>query len=245
MKGLQGLLVAIALGVTGSFLNFIYLGQKAREAEKVAFVGISEKGKERGKKFSDSDLVPVFIPKNSVGELRNFGVYYKDRDTVTGMVAIRNYAAGELLMQQDLKTPPPELKLQSDAERAMWIPVDTKTLVPSLIVPGDLVSFIVPRLNPAMVRAPTSSQSSAAGGGEGGPKTDFETIGPFRVLSLGNRLGSADVMRAAKIAQLQENVMTVSVMMDGDELEPKAAKLWDILNKSNFKQVGVLLHPRK
>lgn len=71
-----------------------------------------------------------------------------------------------------------------------------------------------------------------------------EIIGPFRVLSLGNRLGSLEVMQANHIPQVQENVMTISVQVVGDELEPKAKKLWEALCRTNFRGVGVLLHPR-
>ena len=74
--------------------------------------------------------------------------------------------------------------------------------------------------------------------------TRHEIIGPFRVLSLGNRLGSSEVMQANHIPQVQENVMTISVQVVGDELEPKAKKLWEALRRTNFRGVGVLLHPR-
>ena len=66
-----------------------------------------------------------------------------------------------------------------------------------------------------------------------------------RVIALGNRMGSPDVMRGARMQQVQENVMTIAVRMDGDEMEPKARRLWDVLVRNNFKQVGVLLHGQK
>lgn len=68
-------------------------------------------------------------------------------------------------------------------------------------------------------------------------------IGPFTILSLGNRLGTADVMAANHIPVQQENIMTIAVKVHGGELDPLFRKLWDRLQQTNFRQVGVLLHP--
>ena len=69
-------------------------------------------------------------------------------------------------------------------------------------------------------------------------------MGPFKVLSIGNRLGSADVFKAAGMPQQQENVLSISVRADGNQLEAKAKKLWDLLQAGGFRQAGVVLHPR-
>lgn len=233
MKGIYGLVLAIGLGVAGALLNWNYLARKARDVEKVAFVGIaSGVSINRGDTFQDTHLVPVEIPKSNVGALADFAVLYADRQTVVGMNAVRSYNGGELLLRQDLKTPPPELKLVGDDERAIGVPVDSKTFVPSLVTPGDWVSFLFP----------TANQPTPAGAEPANPN---EPLGPFRVLSVGNRLGSPEVMQAARVPQLQENVLLIRVKWQGDKLEPKAQKLWDLLQRSNFQQVGVVLHPRK
>ena len=53
------------------------------------------------------------------------------------------------------------------------------------------------------------------------------------------------MLKASGVPQLQENVMAVAVTVEkGDQLEPKAAKLWKLLQANGFRQVGVLLHPR-
>ena len=56
---------------------------------------------------------------------------------------------GRLLMKDDLKTPPPELKLEP-GEEAMFVPIDTRSIVTSLIVPGDQVMFLVSKTVPGM-----------------------------------------------------------------------------------------------
>ena len=116
------------------------------------------------------------------------------------------------------------------------MPVDTQSFVASLVNPGDRVSFRV------RLRSP-KSPTLAAGAGRPGPAT--EIIGPFDVLSLGNRLSSTEVMKASRIPQTQENVMTIRVKNRGGQPEPKAEKLFNLLNATNSRGVGVILHPRE
>jgi Flp pilus assembly protein CpaB len=246
MKGIAGLSVAVTLGVAAAVLNFVYLSHKGREVEKVAFVGIADGVVvQPGDAFAEHHLVPVEIPRSGVRELQHFAVLYADRHTIIGMPATRTFTGGELVLRQDLRAPPPELALKSSNERAMWIPVDTKTFVPSLVVPGDTVSFLVSTAPSFAVQAeetddgaPPATVSVAGGGGK------TELIGPFRVLSIGNRLGSPEVHRSAGMPQMQENVLAISVREEGGDLEPKARRLWTLLQQTGFRQVGVLLHPR-
>lgn len=130
----------------------------------------------------------------------------------------------------------------------MWVPVDARTFVASLVVPGDMVSFIVPKYAGT---APTPAPAEPGPDGKPLPKPvptasgpSTEIIGPFKILSIGNRLGSTEVLRTAKMPQLQENVMTVSVKVINGELEPRAQRLYLTLSTSG-QQVGVLLHPRQ
>src|SRR5690606_9008423 len=150
--------------------------------------------------------------------------------------AVRAYEGGEIVLRQDLKTPPGELTL-AENERAMWIPVDVGSYVPSLIEPGDMVSFIVPK-SMAAANDPESETGFTAAVSEGGS----EIVGPFRIVSLGGRLGSDEVYRASGAGNAQENVMGIAVRVDGDALEARAQKLFDRLQQGDFRRAGVLLH---
>ncbi len=250
MNNKRGLVLALSvgLGLVAAILNWLYLIEKGKGVASESFVGVAEDARvRRGDVFTDIQLVPVTIPKNRVGTLEQFAIRYDDRQTIIGMTATRNYNDGELVLRADLKSPPPELELSSATERAMWIPVDTRTFVPTLVMPGDQVSFIV-SAGPSLARRPSDSgedDPSAPPQPAAMPDAKVETIGPFRVLSLGNRLGSTEVMRAAGIPQLQENVMTISVNELNGQLDAKSQKLWALLHQTDFRQVGVLLHPRK
>jgi hypothetical protein len=241
------LVLSLLLGVVAALLNWLYLNEKGKGVESVKFVGIAPGARIlRGDTFAESHFTPVEIPKNRIGQLDQFAVLFADIHTIIGSHATRNYEEGELVLRSDLKTPPPELNLQPD-ERAMWIPVDTRTFVPTLVMPGDEVSFIVSK-TPAPRAAPPSEEEDDSAPPLPMPvpaSGEAEVIGPFKVLSLGNRLGSAEVMRAAGVQQVQENVMTIRVQLFGGQLDPKAQKLWSRLQASDYRQAGVLLHPRK
>ncbi len=240
MKGVSGLIIAFALGIVGAFCNWFYLANKARQLDAVSFVGIAENVQlNPGDRFKESDLMPVPMPRLAVGNLEQSAVQWSDRATVVGMAATRSYVNGELLLRQDLRTPPPMdvKKLLADNEVVMWIPVDSRTFVAALVDPGDLVSFVVPKLT-AGVPTPlpgTDAPNRVAMG-------PVETIGPFRILALGNRLGSPQVLRAAGMSPAQENVMAVAVRLIDGTLDATGQKLSDLLRITNFQQVQVLLH---
>ncbi len=260
MKGIQGLIIAVGLGLAGAAFNWAYLHSRSRDIETVAYIGIRPNVTvERGDRLLDDHLEPVFVPAQSVGNLDQFAVLFGDRKTVVGMNVWRTLTGGSLLLQDDLKTPPLDLRFGDGVdgrgeERAVGIPVDTRTFVPALVNPGDLVSFVatnpkaaIPTLAPPPAAdgekpAPTPEDRQADGRQ---PDDGVEIIGPFKVLSLGNRLGSADVMRAARIPQVQENVMTILVRVENGMLEPRAAKLLKMVEMTSFRPLAIMLHPRE
>jgi hypothetical protein len=249
MKSVHGLVVALALGIVGAMLNWFYLDQRSRDVvEKVGFIGVKEGVTvRRGDPLREDQLVQVEVPRKWVGQLQNTAYYWKDLATVVGQSPKEDKLGGELLMRQDLKTPPREFKLGPD-QFAYGVPVDTGSTVTQMIDPGQLVSFIVGKSPQAM------SQPTPAEGADGGPLTPIpdpsnrnsmsEIIGPFKVLSLGNRLGSVDVMQANHISPQQENVIMVALQLQGGQLDAKASKLVEALQQSGNRRVGVLVHPR-
>jgi hypothetical protein len=258
MKGIQGLIVAAGLFVAAAILNYFYLHNEAQKRDMVYFIAVkADRAVNRGERFSADNLEPVGIPREQVGNLKEHAVLYSALNTVEGRTAWRTLPEGSLLLDEDYRTPPQELELGKN-ETVLWIPTDTRTFVPALVVPGDEVSFLVsaptratPALRPPRAEAadgsaavPTPDASAAADPSP--PAAATRTIGPFKVLSLGNRLGTAEVLRAARIAQVQENVMgiRVRVKQNGD-LEDDAQQLWDQLTATNFRGVGVLLSNRK
>ena len=184
--------------------------------------------------------MPIPIPKESVGNLDEFGIRWSARQSVIGESMSRYRKAGSLLLQEDTKTPPPEIKL-GPGEGLVWIPVDSRTFVPSMVVPGDQVSFLVPTA-PGGVKSIEAPDPAAAQPQPAAATDVFTTVGPFTVLSLGNRLGSSEVLKAAKVPQLQENLLGIKVRVDENHRiqDALAAKLLGVLNSTNFRPLGVL-----
>ena len=85
MKGIQGLIVAVVLGLAGAAANFYYLNTEAQKKDMVAFIGI-KKGViiGRGDKLTEDKLVKVEIPANHVGNLKDFAYLWDDRDRRQG-----------------------------------------------------------------------------------------------------------------------------------------------------------------
>jgi hypothetical protein len=256
MKGVQGLIIAIFLGLAGAIANYFYLSSEARKIEMVSFIGIKPGvivG--RGERLKADSFVPVEIPKNAVGNLRDFAFLWTEKSTVENVTTWRPLAdglEGTLVMRSDIKTPPPELDLGKD-ETAVWIPVDSRAFVPALLSPGDMVSFRVPSLRWAAVPTPAGKPAAAAGelkpkaeevdvSADAQPAGPTETIGPFKVLSVGNRLGSAEVLRASGGRQAEENVLTIRVSKQVVGEAERAEKLLSRLQAVNFRQVGLVLH---
>lgn len=238
MKGVPGLLIAVGLGIVGAFCNLAYLANKARELDMVDFIAIGDKPINIGDKFNEGHFMKVSIPRINVGSLDTVAVHWSDRNTVIGEPATKSYSPNELLLQKQIRTPP-EMdikKMLAADERVLWVPVDTRTFVPQLVNAGDQVSFLMPRVSGAF---PTP----ADGGDADKSASSMEAIGPFRILALGNRLGSQDVLRASGVMPSQENVMAVAVKIVDGNFDPKSQHLLETIKATNFQQVQVILHP--
>jgi hypothetical protein len=258
MKGIQGLILAVGLGIAGAVFNWAYLISRTSEKENVYFIGVKPNVTlNSGDKIKSEHIELVGLPRDAVGNLKDFAVPFEtnssvDTQSVVGQTVWRVIQGGRLLLKDDLKTPPPELKLEPD-EQAMFVPIDARSIITSLIVPGDQVIFLVSKTvpgkpTPAVPPTPTAAAGEPipdpADAENPNPTTSgpIEKIGPFKVLSIGNRLGSAEVMKANRISQQQENVMMISVKSKDDQ---KALYLQSRLEATNYRQVGVRLVPRR
>jgi hypothetical protein len=248
MKNIYGLLFALALGVAGGLLNWSYLAKKSRDLAREEFVAVkSGVVLQPGDVFKAEDLEPVAIPRERVGNLRDYAVLYSQLKTVEGTPVARLFDGGQLVLERDLRAMDPEPRALRDDEREIGIPVDTRTFVPSLYRAGDLISFVVPkssRAQPMPAATPPDEEDapppSAAVAGAAGT----ETIGPFEIRTVGNRVASTNVSRANRLPQVQENVVNIIVKQEGGDLEPRAQKLIGLMLNSNVRQFAILGHPR-
>jgi hypothetical protein len=254
MKGIHALLVAAGLGVVGMLFNYAYLSKASQKLETVSFIGMNQ-DVNRGEKLKQEYFVEVAIPVSNVGNLKEYVVLYQDRTTVVNVPVWRTLKKGSLLTRDATEKTPPQSPDLKEGERLEFIPIDVRTTVPSLIVPGAMVSFRVAR--PEGV--PTRAVRGDAGSADPAPKPgdaartpemapaggSSEVIGPFKVICIGNRLSSAEVMTSYKLPQLQENMLGIRVSKhEGNEVQ-KYERLCELLQATNSRQVGVTIHSPK
>ncbi len=184
----MGLLIAVFLGVLGGVLNLIYLNRGGDRMETEYFLGV-KKGADikRGEPFKENHFEPVSIPAQRADNLKPYAVLYSDLNAVVGQRSLRNIDGDVLLLHSDWRNAPQvELELAA-GETAVFVPVDTRTFVESLVVPGETpVQFLLP------------SESGT-----------LQKVGPFEVISVGNRMGSLETAQAEKLAQRNQNVLTI------------------------------------
>jgi hypothetical protein len=241
MKGMQGLIVAGLLGVLGVALNWIYLQGKTKDYASVSFLGIKpEVTIEPGQIIREDQLEPVPIPEGHAGNLKEFVYLHEERGTIVGITATRPYQAGDLLFRQDYRTPPAQLKLGPD-EKLIWIPVNSSSFVPELVDPGDRIEFIIPIYE-------TRPPPAAGDGGEGSVTTTparhvvrTETIGPFRVGSLGSRLASREVARGNRLSTSQERLVGIVISQKDVRERDNAANLQGRILSGEYRDIGVAL----
>lgn len=264
MKGTSGLILAIGLGIVGALLNFAYLANKSAKEELIGFVGIRS-AVQQGERLRADAIEEVLIPARVAGNLKNYAVLWSARDAEVDKRVSRHLPAGSLLLVQDMRSPPAELDFGKNLppgveERAWFVPVDLRRMVPSLVQPGDLVTFVAAAAEAGLPRRAAPKPNPGGAGNPGGsspepvPSADsasippgegeVDLIGPFRVLSLGNRLTAPEVLQAAQIPQTQEGVMTIAVRLENGRLEAQAQRLLRLLEVNRAQPLVVMLHPR-
>lgn len=241
MKGVPGLLIAVALAVTGALCNWFYMAQKARELDLVHFVGVAEGGIKPGDIIQQGQLVSVPIPLRYAQRLKEVAPTFSDVSTVVGMTAYREFIGGELILTQDLRTPPGN-DLKRDLgpdEVAIWVNVDGRGFVPQFFAGGDEVSFIVPALGARPLTPVTDANSPLI-------EQPTEVIGPFYILALGNRRGTSEKARAIGISTASENVIAIRVKKVADnQLEERAQQLLSRLRLSGNQALGMVMHSER
>lgn len=241
MKGVQGLLLSLGLGLAGAVCNWFYLDRLAGKAAKVSFIGIRADAQINvGDTLLDSHLVKIDIPGNAVGNLDQVAPHWKDLPLVAGWPSNRSYRGGELVLQQDIRTPGAKDlndKLGQD-EVAVWIPIDTRTFNSMRVNPDDEVSFILPR-------SAVGGSSPTPIGGPPNASANSDIVGTFRILELGSRTGRPEVQKAAGTRQANENVIAIVAKFAEGRLDLKAERVTEYMRSTKSQGLQVILHPKK
>jgi len=245
MKINLALIVAVFLGLAAAFLNYLFLVTKSKEAANVQFLGIAPGVTvHKGDFFKKEDFAAVDVPASAAETLKTYIELYSARDTVKNSRAVRTYTGGSLVPLDDLKTPAADIDLRK-GEVMLWVNVDTRSFVPSLITPGEMVSFVVTNTPTApgpkrpIENDPNSEVVTTPVIG------NVERIGPFRVLAIGNRLGTSEVFSSSGRAPQQENVMAVAVNAPDGAYDAMALKLSAAIQQGGMKAANVIWHGKR
>ncbi len=257
MKGTYALVIAVTLGFAAAAFNFLYLQMRSQSEGQIVLLGIKKDVVIRaGSRISEADVEQVPIPEQQFGNLDGVVFLHKSREEAYAHPVCRELTGPSLVFYRDVRPPGETFALGPD-EAAIGIPVDTRSYPMSLVVPGDKVSFVLHKIQ---LRSPTPT-AMPEDAGELEPIADqpeavrqplapgpTETLGPFTVLSLGNRLGSTEVMRANRIPQSQGNVITIRVKVKPapsyELIDPRAQKLLNLLHATGFRQVSIIHFPQ-
>lgn len=227
MKGVQGLAIAGAMGVVGAVCNWFYISQRARDLEKVDFVYIKNDARvNEGQKFKESHFGKVSIPKKHLGKLERIAVLWRDRRTAIGYTAHRSFTSDELLLREDLQTLTRKSvsELLGPDEISRTVLIDSTAFVAANVNPTDRVLFFPPT---TLRGAGANKQARSA------------AAGPFRILAIGNRLGSTDVAKAAGIRASRGNSITVPLTFKDGKHDANSQKLLDLIAASGGKGLTV------
>lgn len=238
MKGTTGIIIAVALAITGGVCNWLYIQKQAESYRRVGFVKVRADHIRIGDQFKPDDFEEVKFPEAFLGKLETVAVRWSDVDSVIGQRATREYVLDQLVLHEDLKTPParPLNELLGKDEREMTLPIDSRMFNPAHVNPGDEVSFWFPRVE----RGP-----EAVGSAENPvPTNQEEIIGPFRLLAVGNRRGSREVQKASGQRAGSESSIGISFTMKDGQPETRAIRLKQLFAMTNGKGVQILLHPK-
>jgi hypothetical protein len=242
MKGATGLIVAVFLGLTASVLNWFYLDSKTRDIQNMSFVGIKDGVTLKGGELVRRDqLEEVPIPERFGKKLINVVHPWADVSTIVDRPVPRDIPGGQLFFRHYSTTPPRELELEPN-EVHYVVTVDSGSLVPELINPGDRITFVVPSMS--REPQPTPAGSAPLSRPES-PLSVIEQIGPFRVKSLGSRLGSIDATRATRMSSAQERQIGVVVDLSNPAEKLQLEKLQQRISFGEGRSLQVLLHSRR
>lgn len=252
MKGIQGLVVAVVLGLAGVVLNWLYLDRKANEFDKESFIAVAPGTTINvGDTFQRDHFVPVDVPRHSATRLNGVAMPWNLLTTVVGMNATRQYTGDELLLRMELQTAPQEIEA-GPGELIKWVPIETGAAVSSDINPGDEVTFTVRKVRPQVTAPPPiPSDGSTTEAPPAPPRPAPESIGyteligPFKVLAVGNRKGKTNVLNASRVAPMQENVIAVPIKFVGSTPDALGQKLMDAIYATGGRDIGILLKKAK
>lgn len=176
MKNWIRVLLPVGLGLLAGLLNFAAIHHKVAPETFVTVSRDIQFGEPLAE--GESDLQQLTL-SGDVDLLKTSAVLWKDRYILLKKRAPRKLRKGDLLLFQDALQST-ELE-PGDGEVSLPVSIERIPNVPRLLLVGEEIGFLVARPR----SAPTSSSALPI---TSEPDVDPEYVGPFRLLSVGDRL---------------------------------------------------------
>lgn len=203
------MLLPVGFGIAAAVINFVVLKQLNQQTEFVSVGGKVPLA--QGTPFAPANLTPLPVSGN-VAKLNKAWIRWEDRDTIYGRPAGRTLRKGELVLRQDAQ-PVKELKPGPD-EDAMVISLGTVEVEPKLLLIGEKIGFLIRQARPEP--APEAPAVNSPPVSFTLPKkpdpqdVDIKYLGPFRLLSVGDRL-SRNVGESKKDNRGDGRTVTIAI----------------------------------
>ncbi len=166
MKSIPALIVAAGLGFVGVVLNFFYLSPASQQRDSVYFVAVKRGATiNRGERLKVENLETVANPRERAASLMGHTVACtgeNDFNSVRDLTTCRTLSEGALVWRDDVSTPVQDTVLLGKDEGDVWISVDAKNFIPSLVTPGDTITFVVAAAPRRMCPRPPRATTPAA-----------------------------------------------------------------------------------
>jgi len=221
MKKLSQFLIPLGLGMAAFVFNWMAVQpQLGRD-----FVVVSS-AVAIDKPLEESALSPFKIVGEDFSRLKQTLVPWEERASLLGLPVQRPLQAGDFVFWQDVRYVAADFLTGPD-EIPLHVSLAGVDYEPSLLKVGNQVGLIVPVMNipgatpGATPTDPTTSDASSFG--RSAP-TQYEELGPFRILSIGLRTeaapNQADVLESPRG---NVRILTLAVKTDAPRTESTAA----------------------
>ena len=215
MKYLTKLLIPIGLGVLAFVLNWLAVQpQLGRE-----FVTVNQ-DVALDKELTESQFAKFKIVGEDFDRLKQTLVPWEERAALVGLPVRRELIKGDFIFWQDVRYVSADFLPAAD-EVPLHISLEGVDYEPSLLKVGNLVGIVVP-VSPKVEGAGDGTTSAAAINAE--LNAQFEELGPFRVLSVGERtLQKPGETDSAERRKGNERIVTLAIKLPTAEAEMYAA----------------------
>ncbi|MCE9606392.1 MAG: hypothetical protein K8U03_15965 [Planctomycetia bacterium] len=208
MKKLTQLMIPLGLGIAAFVMNWMAVQPQLGREFVVASGAI-----EIDQPLKEGNLSRFKIVGENFDRLKQTLVPWEERAALLGLPVQRRLQAGDVLFWQDVRYVAADFLTEPD-EIPLHVSLEGVDYEPNLLKVGNQVGLIVPSMPAASADATPSAGATSTG------PTQYEELGPFRILSIGLRTEAAPNEDAKSSAQ-RGNVRILTLAMKTDAPRPE------------------------